>query len=170
MTSENLIKLVKTRYPDLITKAINDTCQRFEINTPQREAHFLAQIFHESGGLRYATELATGAQYEGRKDLGNTKAGFGKLYKGRGYIQITGFYNYSLLSKAFGVDFVSVPELLAQNPYNMLSAGWFWNVKGLNKWADLNDITTITKRINGGLNGFEDRKKWLDKIKAIQPF
>jgi putative chitinase len=170
MTPEQLHQILPNlKYYDQICKAINDTCEMFEINTRNRVCHFLAQILHESGGLRYTTELASGAQYEGRKDLGNINAGDGKLFKGRGYIQITGRYNYNLLSKALGIDFISCPEKLAQHPYNMFSAGWFWNLKGLNKWADLNNITQITKLINGGLTGFKERKKWLEIcFRAIQ--
>jgi putative chitinase len=167
MTPKELSKLIKTKYPEQICKAINDTFAKYNINTPLRQRHFLAQIFHESGGLIYTTELSTGAQYENRKDLGNIYPGDGRKYKGRGFIQITGRFNYEKLSKDFGIDFINTPEKLAQNPFNMLSAGWFWNLKKLNNWADKNNIEKITRLINGGLNGFEDRKKWFTKISCV---
>ena len=143
------------------------------INTPLRLAHFMAQIEHESGGFKYLTELGSRAyfnKYDGRKDLGNTQAGDGYKFRGRGYIQITGRANYTEISKDLGIDFVSNPDLLSQEANAMLSAIWFWNKRKLNTFADRNDIITLTKRINGGSNGLEDRSrklaKWKDLLKA----
>lgn len=167
MTSDQLNKLIKTKYPIQLCQAINDTFALFAINTPLRQRHFLAQVFHESMGLYYSTELASGKQYEGRKDLGNTIQGYGVKYKGRGYIQITGYFNYKLVGEYFGVDFLSYPEKLAQNPWNMLSAGWFWKAKNINSLADKDDIVLITKKINGGLNGLDDRRNWFEKVSKI---
>jgi putative chitinase len=131
------------------------------IDSDARQAAFLAQIGHESGRLVYVRELwgPTPAQagYEGRKDLGNTEPGDGKRFMGRGLIQITGRANYQKASDALGIDFVSSPELLEQPSNAALSAAWFWNVHGLNDLADAGNFATITRRINGGMNGYADR-------------
>lgn len=105
---------------------------KYDINTDKRIAAFIAQIGHESGQLRYVEELASGSAYEGRKDLGNTQKGDGKRFKGRGLIQITGRYNYALISKDLGEDFISNPELLSTPKYAVQSACWFWNKNKLN--------------------------------------
>lgn len=135
------------------------------IDNRMRVCHFLAQISHESGELRYTRELASGKQYEGRRDLGNVKAGDGVRYKGRGLIQITGRYNYSLASKAAGVDFLTHPELLETPQWATWSACWYWEKKGLNLMADRDELTNITKRINGGTNGLQDRLMYLGRAK-----
>jgi putative chitinase len=133
--------------------------ERNGINTPLRLAHFFAQIDHESGGFKYLTELGNKAyfnKYEGRKDLGNTQAGDGYKFRGRGYIQITGRANYTEISKDLNIDFVNNPDLLSQEANAMLSAIWFWNKRKLNTFADRNDIITLTKRINGGSIGYNN--------------
>lgn len=147
---------------------LDEALAKYEINTPLRIACFLAQVAHESGGFKYTKELASGDAYEYRKDLGNDKPGDGPRYKGRGLIQITGKYNYQMLGQDLGVAFVAYPELLEQPGYAAISAGWFWNKRGLNELADLDDMERITKRINGGFNGLEDRLKRHDS--AIQYF
>jgi len=132
----------------------------YEINTPRRQCAFLAQVAHESGSLRYVRELASGAAYEFRKDLGNTMAGDGKRYKGRGLIQITGRSNYRLCSLALygqAEMLLAKPELLEAVTPACHSAGWFWQSNKLNALADENDFTRITLRINGGQNGAADR-------------
>jgi putative chitinase len=142
----------------------------YEINTPLRVAHFMAQLHHESGGFNYLKELGNNAyfkKYEGRKDLGNIFAGDGLKYKGRGFIQITGRANYTELSKDLKIDFVNNPELLEQEANAIISALWFWNKKKLNTFADEDNLSTITKRINGGFNGIEDRKKLLANYKSL---
>lgn len=137
-------------------------CETYSIDTPERIAAFLAQLAHESGSLRYVTELASGEAYEGRKDLGNTEPGDGKKFKGRGLIQITGRTNYTDVGKAFGVNFVAEPTKLAEPPYAAKTAGWLWSRAGLNKFADALDVRAVTRRINGGYNGFDDRfAHWL---------
>ena len=146
--------------------------KKYGLTTPLRKAHFLAQIQHESGGFKWLKELGNDAyfkKYEGRKDLGNTVAGDGLRFKGRGYIQITGRANYTEISKDLGVDFVSKPELLEQEANAMLSALWFWDKRKLNALADKNDLRGITRRINGGFNGLADReynfKNWIEVFK-----
>lgn len=139
---------------------LNDAMTEYEINTPRRQAAFLAQLAHESGCLRYVRELASGAAYEYRKDLGNTMAGDGKRYKGRGLIQITGRNNYRLCSLALygqAETLLARPELLEAVTPACRSAGWFWCSNRLNALADENDFTRITLRINGGQNGAADR-------------
>lgn len=129
----------------------------------RRLRYFLAQVAHESGGLLYTKELASGKAYEGRKDLGNTEKGDGVRFKGRGYIQITGRANYTALAKDLKIDCVNHPELLERTEFALLSALWFWKKNGLNKYADRDAFTELTKRINGGTNGMEDRLEWLRK-------
>ena len=153
---------------------LNLTLQKYSINTPKRAAAFLAQLAHESGSLRYVEELASGEAYEGRKDLGNNKPGDGVRFKGRGLIQITGRANYKALSVALNYDFITDPAALEMPGAASLSAGWFWNLRNLNKWADSNDFLRISKLINGvnrktGLpNGWEDRlQKWAICKKAL---
>ena len=156
-----------------ITDALNTTFTKYKIDTSLRMCHFLAQVLHESGTFRYSTEIwgNTPAQqgYDTRVDLGNTpeKDGDGYTYRGRGFIQLTGKANYKAFSKECGIDFVANPDLVAKEPYDCLSAGWFWNRKGLNTYADIDDIRTITKKINGGYNGYDGRVLWLNKCKGI---
>jgi putative chitinase len=152
---------------DAFLDPINDTMDRYEINTPLRQCHFLAQIGHESGELRYVRELASGDAYEGRTDLGNMNPGDGRRYKGRGLIQITGRANYAAIGDDLGVNFLEQPELLEGPQFAARSAGWFWDKKRLNTYADQDALKTITKRINGGLSGLEDRKRLLDTAKAV---
>lgn len=118
---------------------------------------FLAQIGHESGQLRYVRELASGAAYEHRIDLGNTEPGDGVRYRGRGLIQLTGRHNYTLASDALGLPLIDNPELL-ETPENAARvSGWFWYKNNLNSLADLGKYDAITRRINGGLNGKKER-------------
>ena len=111
---------------------LNYYMSKYDIDTDKRIAAFIAQIGHESGQLKYSEEIASGAAYEGRKDLGNTQKGDGKRFKGRGLIQITGRFNYTLISKDLGEDFISNPELLSTPKYAVQSACWFWNKNKLN--------------------------------------
>lgn len=145
----------------------NKYAEKYEVNTTLRMAHLLAQVAHESGELRYKRELASGVKYEGRKDLGNTQKGDGVRFKGRGFIQVTGRYNYGLVSQEFGVDFVSHPELLEQDEWAVASIFWYWKRARLNEFADKDDIETITLRINGGNNGMKYRKEYLRKAKEV---
>lgn len=140
---------------------LNSAMAAYDITTPDRAAAFLAQVGHESGGLLYVRELwgPTDAQkrYEGREDLGNTEPGDGFRYRGRGLIQITGRANYQQVSDALGLDFVTHPEELELPAFAALSAAWFWNSRDLNALADRGDFRSITRKINGGFNGYDDR-------------
>jgi len=140
--------------------------QSASIDTPLRQAHFLAQVGHESAELRYTEELASGAAYEGRKDLGNTEKGDGARFKGRGLIQLTGRTNYKTFSKVVGQDLLTHPETVATDARLAVDvATWFWTQHNLNPLADADDVVTITHRINGGENGLDDRKAKLARAK-----
>ena len=141
----------------------------FGLNTRDRIIHYLAQVFHESGSLRYVEELASGAQYEGRKDLGNTQKGDGKRFKGRGFIQLTGRKNYQdFYNDGWCSDnIVAYPNLVSNFPLNQMVSLWFWDRNNLNDLADLDNgingeeiVKRITKKVNGGYNGLDDRIKF----------
>lgn len=150
---------------------INSALSEFYIDTPARTSMFLAQIGHESGGLIFTTELwgPTPAQlgYEGRKDLGNTQPGDGFKYRGRGLIQITGRANYDHVGQAFLLDLLQNPSLLSTPALAARSAAWFWMRHGLNELADAGDFEQITRRINGGLNGYLKRVALLQSAKEV---
>tara|TARA_R110000822_G_scaffold77412_1_gene185713 strand:- start:507 stop:1094 length:588 start_codon:yes stop_codon:yes gene_type:complete len=175
---------------------LEDTFEKYEINTPERQAAFIGQCAHESGNFKvlqenlnysaeglmktwanrfptreiadqYARQPAkiAGKVYNGR--LGNTTEEEAAKYLGRGLIQLTGKENYANCGLGLGVDLLSDPDLLSTPEYAALSAGWFWDKKGLNSLADSEDIETMTKRINGGLIGLDDRKAKIAKAKQI---
>jgi len=160
---------------DVFLDPLNRAMAEFEINTTARQAAFLAQIAHESGSLRYVRELASGAAYDtGRlaERLGNTPEddGDGERYKGRGLIQITGTANYRECSAALYGEpqhLLDHPELLELPDAACRSAAWFWHSRGLNELADTGDFLRITKRINGGINGIEDRRAFYDRAKLV---
>ena len=136
------------------------------LHSKLRLAHFLAQIAHESGNFRYMEEIASGALYEGRRDLGNTVRGDGVRYKGRGVLQLTGRANYKRYGEKLGIDLEQNPTLAANPSISMLVATTYWTNSELNQYADKDDIIVITRRINGGQNGIWDRKNKLALIKS----
>lgn len=148
---------------------------KYEVNTDLRIAHFMGQIEHESAGFKHLSELGSNKYLDKydtgalAKRLGNTPEDDddGQKYKGRGFIQITGKFNYTQISKELGIDFVNSPELLEQEANAILSALWFWNKRKLNSFADKDDIKSITKKINGGFNGLSDRTAKVNKWKKI---
>lgn len=146
---------------------LNAAMQEFAINNGPRIAAFLAQVAHESGELRYVRELASGEAYEGRLDLGNTERGDGARFRGRGLLQITGRANYRSCGAALGVDLVSDPVLLEQPELAARSAGWFWETKGLNEFADKGAFLLITKRINGGTRGWAERWAYYERSREV---
>jgi putative chitinase len=178
LTSEQLAAIMPAANPADIQAyldAINDTMDSYEINTPERQAAFLGQIAEESNELwhirahfksAFGEEYASGKLYEGRVDLGNTQPGDGVRYKGRGLLQTTGRANYQKLSDALGVDFVSNPEWVAEPDYSCQAACYYWQSHGLNELADAGAFKTITKRINGGLNGYPVRVQFWERAKA----
>jgi putative chitinase len=149
----------------------------YGIDTPKRQAAFLAQVGHESAGLKYVSEIwgPTAAQerYEGRLDLGNTHPGDGSLYRGHGLIQTTGRRNHALVRDRLRERFANVPDFEAE-PAALMDTQWaalsacdYWDMRGLNALADAGDFEEISARINGrnrdtGLpNGYEDRcERW----------
>lgn len=137
---------------------------KFGVTTAKRQAAFLSQAAHETDGFRALTEYASGQAYEGRKDLGNIVNGDGVRYKGRGIFMVTGRNNYRNYSKAmFGDDrLVLNPTLLAVPQWAVLSAFHYWKDHNLNAKADAaeNSVLLVTKAINGGTNGIEERQKF----------
>ena len=138
---------------------LNVTMSHYDISTRLRQAAFLAQVGQESGELKYVEEIASGAAYEGRRDLGNTSSGDGVLYKGRGLIQITGKRNYAIASIDMDLPLLEHPELLCTPMNAAMSAGWFWSNAGLNPLADQSRFAQITQRINGGQTGAANRQR-----------
>ena len=169
---------------------------KYEINTPQRQAAFIGQCAHESNNFKvlqenlnysaeglmktwpsrfstkevadqYARQPAkiAGKVYNGR--LGNTSEEEASKFLGRGLIQLTGKENYERCGESLGIDLINQPQLLAEPMYACMSAGWFWNKKGLNALADGGDFETMTKRINGGLIGLDDRKAKIAKATQV---
>lgn len=178
------------------TEALNNTFTKYQINTPNRKACFIGQCMHESGGFKFLREnlnysakalmatwpsrfpdLETATAFERNPEkiankvyggrMGNTEDGDGWKYIGRGLIQLTGKDNYKAASEALGEDLVSNPQLVEEPRIAALTAGWFWNKRGLNELADQMDITTMTKRINGGNLGITDRQEKIKKVLTI---
>lgn len=178
------------------TEALNNTFNKYQINTPKRKACFIGQCMHESGGFKFLREnlnysakalmatwpsrfpdQETANQYERNPEkiankvyggrMGNTEDGDGWKYIGRGLIQLTGKDNYAAASEALGEDLVSNPQLVEEPRVAALTAGWFWNKRGLNELADQMDIATMTRRINGGNLGIADRQEKINKVLTI---
>lgn len=160
----------------LFARALDEACERFDINTPARLAAFLAQTGHESGSLRYVSELASGEAYEGRKDLGNIHQGDGVRFRGHGLIQITGRANHAEMRPLLILagyddvpDFEAHPERLTDPRWAAASAAAYWQKRNLSALADAGrpeDFARITQRINGGLNGQADRLARWERAKA----
>lgn len=136
---------------------IGPALEEGKIDTPRRIAAFMAQLAHESGEYRYMEEIADGSAYEGRTDLGNTQPGDGRKFKGHGPIQITGRANHKRCGEALGLDLLNEPTLICMPEYGTRSAVWFWNDRSLSALADQDWFRLITRTINGGYNGLEDR-------------
>jgi putative chitinase len=169
MTLDQLIKIMPyaRQRAGLFLPGLNEAMAEFDIDTPARQAAFIAQVGHESGQLAYVRELASGDAYEGRKDLGNTWPGDGRRFKGRGLIQITGRTNYAACGAALDLDLIVTPALLEQPDNACRSAGWFWKTHGLNALADTGDQTLVTRRVNGGTNGLADRLALFDVAQQV---
>jgi putative chitinase len=171
---------------------LQETFEKYQINTPKRQACFIGQCMHESGGFKQLKEnlnysakalmntwpsrfpdVDTAEKFERQPEkiankvysgrMGNTEDGDGAKYIGRGLIQLTGKDNYKAFGEAIGEDLVANPQLVEEPRYAALSAGWFWNKRGLNALADAMDITTMTIRINGGKIGINDRIAKINK-------
>ncbi|MEQ4202349.1 glycoside hydrolase family 19 protein [Pseudomonas syringae] len=163
ITAQQLLQILPNagQRAGVFAPVLNTAMSKYQIVTPLRIAAFIAQVGHESGQLRYVREIwgPTPQQlgYEGRKDLGNTVPGDGSKYRGRGLIQITGRANYAECGEALGLGLIDHPELLELPQHAAMSAAWFWQRAALNTLADKRDMQQITRKINGGLNGLQDR-------------
>lgn len=138
--------------------------------TAARVQHFLAQAAHETGGFTWLNELGGPrylARYDGRPDLGNDQPGDGARFKGRGIFQLTGRANYARLGPRIGVDLVENPEAAADPANAARLAVLYWNDRDLSPLADADDLRGVTRRINGGANGLDDRRKWLARIREL---
>jgi putative chitinase len=172
---------------------LNETFEKYDISTPQRQACFIGQTMHESGGYKhlvenlnysakglvstwpsrfpneeYAEEYARKPERIANKvysgRMGNTEDGDGAKYIGRGLIQLTGKENYANCGLGLGVDLVGNPDWLATPKYAALSAGWYWNKRNLNADADTMNVDSMTRKINGGNIGIADRKAKIEMV------
>lgn len=142
-----------------------------------RAAMWCAQLGHETSGLRYQNEIASGSAYEDRKDLGNTQAGDGPRFKGHGWIQVTGRGNHAAVSKwahdhglaPTPTYFVDHPAELGSDTYTGLGAVWYWTVARpkINSQCDATDLEAVTRAINGGTNGLDDRRRRWNNCRAL---
>ena len=188
VTAEHLAAIAgaRTRLMPALAQWLNATCPGYEVDTPQEYAHFLAQACHETDHFRTLREYATGQDYEGRGDLGNTQPGDGRRFRGRGIFQTTGRANYVALGLKKGRRdlFVNTPELLEQPEHAVWSACEYWKTRGLNDIANQPDAVVLKKRlrnqvldvspvefigitINGGMNGMEQRKAFYARAKQV---
>lgn len=154
------------RAPELAVCAARYFADYGVMDSALRLAHFMAQLIHESGSFRYMEEIASGGAYEGRTDLGNTQPGDGVRYKGRGPIQITGRANYRYFGDKIGIAIEANPTLAASPSIGLHLALEYWADRRLNALADADDVEGITRKINGGVNGLDDRKAQLAKLKG----
>ncbi|MGB5156439.1 peptidoglycan-binding protein [Desulfobacterium sp. N47] len=141
------------------------TLDAYEINTKLRIAHFMGQVTHECAGFRTTEEFASGAAYEGSRKLGNIQPGDGKRYKGRGLIQLTGRDNYRTIGEKLALPLEDNPEIASEPATSLKIACEYWKSRKINSAADLDDLIKATKLVNGGLNGLEDRRKYLRMAK-----
>jgi predicted chitinase len=166
MSRETLCKALGVPVTEKMTLEFNNALVRVQ-NAESKlvQAHFLGQILHETGMLRYKTEIASGNAYEGRRVLGNTEPGDGRRFKGAGAIQLTGRANYQAFSKFVNDDRVMEGANYVAEHYFWETAVFFWNRNKLSQWALKDDLMTITRRINGGTNGLADRKFRTNQVK-----
>jgi Predicted chitinase len=172
ITIEQLKRIAPLGKPSLLSgfcDTLNNEGKQWGLTAPLAIMHFVAQCAHESDGFRTFEEYASGDMYDTRTDLGNTskKDGDGRHFKGRGPIQITGRTNYEEASEAIGVDYVKHPEWAAGPVNGTRIAMWYWWKRDLTRLALIDDIFGITKKINGGINGLEARKKYLERAKRF---
>ena len=177
ITREEILRICSGVYRknlDSFVRDFNRWAAEFGVTTPLRAAHFIGQVLHESGCLRYTEEIASGKAYEWRQDLGNVYKGDGVRFKGRGYIQLTGRTNYVNFnaSDCCTEDVVAHPEKVAKFPLNQIASMWFWERNGLSAIADQDNgqntaevCKKVTKRVNGGLNGYSERFYYLRRFK-----
>lgn len=166
-----LSALIRAGVPEAIARAEAPRAEKAmverHITTQARARDFLAQVLHESGGLHYFEEIASGAAYEGRADLGNTHPGDGRRYKGRGPIQLTGRANYKAYGTKLHLPLEAEPTLAAKHDVGWRIAALYWDDHGLNQLADHGNFITITKRINGGTNGLASRLAYRQRLSHV---
>ena len=198
LTLDQLRQMVKNRYIEHWYRALEQLLPDYDINTPHRVAHFVAQCAHESGSFAFIEEnlnyraaslmntfkkyfptMELAQQYErkperianrvyaSRMGNGDEASGDGWRYRGRGLIQLTGKDNYTFFAGSLGIPVEEAAEYLETFEGAVQSACWFWETNNLNQWADKDDILTLTKRINGGTIGLEDRKKHYAHAKHV---
>ncbi|PKB18383.1 glycoside hydrolase family 19 protein [Flavobacterium sp. 5] len=150
------------------------TFRKYNINTPLRIAHFLAQITHETGNFRWLTELGGKSYFKKydiqfnpkkAKELGNLQKGDGYKFKARGFIHLTGRANYQKYKEYSGIDVINNPALAARIDIALDIAGWYWQNNNINTYSDIDDVVTVTKKVNGGTNQLSERKAYLDYYK-----
>lgn len=216
ITLEKLVAAgVKANVAETWLPFVQQACERFQINTKNQEAAFIAQCAHESGGFTMLTEnlnyrastmaacwpgrfaeqgpdkkpkkdaqgknipnkfaLAlekhpeqiANVVYSSRMGNGPTESGDGWKYRGRGLKQLTGKDNYTRCGASIGADLVNDPDLLLNPKYAALSAAWFWSVNKCGALAESGDFVGLTKKINGGTIGLEDREKRYRAVLAV---
>jgi predicted chitinase len=168
-------KVLSNARARVIADALGPAFHEHGITTRRRAAMAVAQMAEESACFRATTEFASGAAYEGRRDLGNTHGGDGKRFKGRGFIMLTGRANYTAASKALRPHgdpayFVKHPEAVAEPAWAAKVSCWWWEAHGLNGLADKGDVTACTRRINGGTNGLSVRKTFYRRAWPLATF
>ena len=146
---------------------LNAAMQEAGITTQRQQAAFIAQLAQESGGFVHFRELADGRAYEGRRDLGNTQPGDGPRYKGRGPIQLTGRANYRAAGQALGLPLEQNPDLVSRPDVGFRVAAWYWQNRGLNDVAERGDFREVTRRINGGYNGYDVRLSYYNRALSV---
>ena len=154
----------------VFVEPLNDAMPEFGINTLPREAAFLAQAAHETMGFVHLKEIGSGVRYEGRTDLGNDEPGEGMAMKGHGIFQLTGDKNFQAAGVALHGDrdwYRYNPDLAAEPLEACRIAGWYWQSNGLNELADAQNFRKITIRINGGLNGYDDRVAYWNRAQEV---
>lgn len=150
-----------------VGEILTPTLKSYAIETRLRIAHFLAQTCHESAGFRTTEEFASGEAYEGRADLGNVQPGDGVRYKGRGLIQLTGRANYRRVGQALGIDLERNPLAAAEPRLSLRIACEYWKSRSINALCDADDVIAVTRAVNGGLNGLDDRRSLTTKAKTV---
>ena len=196
MSLLTLEKLSRLGIEDKWLQPLNDAFAKYDISTPKRQACFLGQAMHESGNFKNLEEnlnysalglmktwpsrfpdLDTADKYAHNPEkiankvyagrMGNIEEGDGYAFRGRGIFQLTGRENYANFGHNASLDVLSNLDLLSTPEYASLSAGWYWNKRSLNQYADVMDVESLTKRINGGTIGLDNRKAQINKVLDI---
>jgi putative chitinase len=165
--TDDLIKRIDPRVKQNYASVLNPAMVAGGITTLPRIAAFLAQILFESAHFQFLREIASGEDYEGRKDLGNTQPGDGPRYRGRGFIQLTGRANFRAAGKDLGIDLEGNPDLAEQPELAARLAVWFWTKRNINAKADVGDFVGVTRLVNGGTRGLEGRTALYESAKSV---